>query len=736
METIIKLTSTSHGILALGRQLENNVRSILFDCSALVEEFGEGEATLAHQRFDDVAPYPVTIAGDGNVYTWNITDADTAYCGMGRAEVRWITSDGLGKSVTFMTQVLPSLTGDSVIPEPLQSWYDNLIQYINDHSITGEELTQAISQLSADISELDDRVTALEEGGAGGGLTEDIKQALLQIAEKVAYVDAHGRDYYNDLHDALYAIAAITIDAQSIMLTGIGSTQQLTATTTPPGGAVTWTSSDTSIATVSNAGLVTSVGYGSCTITASSGSVSATCAVAVSQVTLTSISADYQQSGTVYDTASLDSLKSDLTVIATYSDSSTATVTEYTLSGTLTAGTSTITVSYGGKTTTFNVTVTAVPTLTSISAVYAQGSTVYDTDTLESLKGDLVVTAVYSDSSTQTVPAADYVLSGSLVVGTSTITVTYGGKTTTFNVTVTHATTQYSITNTLTHVTNSNNATVINEQASYSATLSANSGYVITSVSITMGGTDITSTAYNSSTKTISIASVTGNIVITATGAESAYQIYDTIMANSPYTYNADNSIFFPDYVTLGDVASVDELQLEFEMQLQKTPPATSAIIGAKSSNLSSDINGLQFNLSANGLGLYAHGVNVGSAYGDFSSVLDFGRHIVKYENTNVSPAIYKCDNESKTISWTTNGGCVARLGLSFCNGNGTSTQTASNNLVKIGYVKIWDKDGTLLNHFVPAVRKSDNFVGMYDETNDVFITANTNTRYACGTWT
>lgn len=145
METIIKLTSTSHGILALGRQLENNVRSILFDCSALVEEFGDGEATLAHQRFDDVAPYPVTIAGDGDVYTWNITDADTAYCGMGRAEVRWITSDGLGKSVTFMTQVLPSLTGDSVIPEPLQSWYDNLIQYINDHSITEDQLEQAVA---------------------------------------------------------------------------------------------------------------------------------------------------------------------------------------------------------------------------------------------------------------------------------------------------------------------------------------------------------------------------------------------------------------------------------------------------------------------------------------------------------------------------------------------------------------------------------------------------------------
>ena len=73
---------------------------------------------------------------------------------------------------------------------------------------------------------------------------------------------------------------------------------------------------------------------------------------------LVSISAVYTQSGTVYDTDSLDSLKSDLVVTAHMSDSTTQTITSYTLSGTLTAGTSTITVSYSGKTTTFNVTVT------------------------------------------------------------------------------------------------------------------------------------------------------------------------------------------------------------------------------------------------------------------------------------------------------------------------------------------------------------------------------------------
>lgn len=146
-----------------------------------------------------------------------------------------------------------------------------------------ESIPEDYSQLSEDVSDLDDRVTALEEGGSGSGLTEDIKQALLQITEKVVYTDEHGQDYYDALYNAFY----------------------------PPAN-------------------------------------------------LVSISAVYTQSGTVYDTDSLDSLKTDLVVTALYDDQTTETVTTYTLSGTLTEGTSTITVSYGGKTTTFNVTVSHI----------------------------------------------------------------------------------------------------------------------------------------------------------------------------------------------------------------------------------------------------------------------------------------------------------------------------------------------------------------------------------------
>lgn len=73
-----------------------------------------------------------------------------------------------------------------------------------------------------------------------------------------------------------------------------------------------------------------------------------------------------------------------------------------------------------------------------ITAVYTQSGTVYDTDSLDSLKADLVVTAFYQGGGIKVV--TDYTLSGTLTVGTSTITVSYGSKTTTFDVTVTEST--------------------------------------------------------------------------------------------------------------------------------------------------------------------------------------------------------------------------------------------------------------------------------------------------------
>ena len=69
---------------------------------------------------------------------------------------------------------------------------------------------------------------------------------------------------------------------------------------------------------------------------------------------------------------------------------------------------------------------------------------------------------------------------------------------------------------------------IISGQA-FSATLSADTGYTMAGVVVTMGGVDITATAYNSSTGDVTIASVSGNIIITASAAINSYSVTQTL---------------------------------------------------------------------------------------------------------------------------------------------------------------------------------------------------------------
>lgn len=104
------------------------------------------------------------------------------------------------------------------------------------------------------------------------------------------------------------------------------------------------------------------------------------------------------------------------------------------------------------------------------------------------------------------------------------------------------ATVYHSITNTLTNVTTSNDAVAAEDGTAYSATITAADGYTMSSVTVKMGGTDITSTAYNSDTGVVSIAAVTGDVVITAkaTKVVSYHNLVPTAIdsngASVPYT--------------------------------------------------------------------------------------------------------------------------------------------------------------------------------------------------------
>ncbi len=313
--------------IAVGRQGENAARNIYFDLSDLINIYGEGTATLVHMRPSDQAPYVCETSVLGTFLVWTPSSTDTAFSGSGKCELRWVVGDTLAKSIIYTTNILPSITGAGEVPSAYQSWYDSIIAYI-------------------------------EANYAANGAPQEVREAIYTLLSKAAYTET-------GLADELAIVEEWTAETFSITNYLTYATNSNTATMASLNDSYTATISAVSgyvlnSVTVTMGGDdITATVYSSGTITipAVTGDIVIT-ATAVAAVS--SLSAVYTQSGNVYDDFTLADLTDNLVVTATYSDSSTAVIasSSYTLSGTLEVGTtSTITVSYGGATATFNVVV-------------------------------------------------------------------------------------------------------------------------------------------------------------------------------------------------------------------------------------------------------------------------------------------------------------------------------------------------------------------------------------------
>jgi beta-galactosidase len=97
---------------------------------------------------------------------------------------------------------------------------------------------------------------------------------------------------------------------------------------------------------------------------------------------------------------------------------------------------------------------------------------------------------------------------------------------------------KYTVTNNLTNCTSSNATTTVEENGSYSATISANDDCELGTVTVTMGGTDITNTVYNNGVITIN--SVTGNIVITANAVAANPNLNYTLPQETVFNGTSD----------------------------------------------------------------------------------------------------------------------------------------------------------------------------------------------------
>lgn len=201
----------------------------------------------------------------------------------------------------------------------------------------------------------------------------------------------------------------VTLSSTTLSFSSLGETQQLTATVvdqngaTMAGASVTWTTSGSSVASVSSTGMVAAVAVGTATITATSGSATGTASVTVVQVaaTVTLSPSPLVLAGpgdAVTVTASvMDAEGSEIaSPILSWSsdDEGIATVNGVGLVTAVAVGDATVTVeaSSGGQTVTGQLSITVVaPNPNLLNGTYTGGSasavaiTWYDTDGTENV---------------------------------------------------------------------------------------------------------------------------------------------------------------------------------------------------------------------------------------------------------------------------------------------------------------------------------------------------------------
>ena len=247
---------------------------------------------------------------------------------------------------------------------------------------------------------------------------------------------------------------SVSLNKTTATLTSKGATVTLTATIAPTDAGcknVTWKSSNTSVATVNNNGIVTAVGNGTATITATteSGGKTAICKVTVSiaptGVTLNQTSATMTSKGQTITLTATVSPSNAANKNVTWKSSNTAVATVDS-NGKVTAvgnGTATITATTesGGKTATCKVTVSIAPTKVTLNktsvTLTSKGETVALTATVApSDAANKGVTWKSDNTEVATVDSNGKVTAVGNGTATITVTTVSGGKTATCQVKV------------------------------------------------------------------------------------------------------------------------------------------------------------------------------------------------------------------------------------------------------------------------------------------------------------
>lgn len=242
-----------------------------------------------------------TKAAEGEKITVKVTEAPeyyVTYDAEGNATTNWdALGDGASRTYTAFIDRTEPVLSNVYFKEDVETGTRSLVLTAQDNRYVA-----AAFLIDYDKMSILDRTAGSPEGAAEGAATdisldlskaEGVDHLLVQVAD---YADNTATYKINLNKEELSGLVSVTLDKQSIKMYK-GGTAALNAEVSPFGvkpDGVTWKSSDETVATVNERGIITGVNKGTATITAASikdPTATASCVVTVQTVDTTLVGA-------------------------------------------------------------------------------------------------------------------------------------------------------------------------------------------------------------------------------------------------------------------------------------------------------------------------------------------------------------------------------------------------------------------------------------------------------------
>ena len=159
--------------IPLGYAGENISRTVVFDISHWVEQYGEGSVLLLAKRPGDDGPYPAVIYREENQVLWPVREEDLYSGGYGEAQLSYtVGGEVVARSPVYRTTARSSIEDGKPADNPEKSWV--------------AAVTEVVAQVESSASEAAASAGEAKESAEGAAASAESAQESAQSAGQAA----------------------------------------------------------------------------------------------------------------------------------------------------------------------------------------------------------------------------------------------------------------------------------------------------------------------------------------------------------------------------------------------------------------------------------------------------------------------------------------------------------------------------------------------------------------------